>query len=216
MLRGYSAFHHSKLDRPRLNENQWLQCSIQDILEWKRLVFSNKKHVAGKTITASAAGRVGCHCPDQAMAPAAFSRLLLHQQCKWKLSCSRINHEIQKVIQSFEYLSPLLSVAEHSHKKNYSSKSSWCWHSKSNPVCRFAHLYKVQVKFCKQDINSAFMFAAKSSVWWVPGTSEGALSWILLLFLSSGHSGMSAVQNFISLPATVQASTAKTKWQTTL
>lgn len=43
---------------------------------------------------------------------------LPRQQCKWKQSCFRKTRGVRKVIQPSAYLSLLVLVAEHSHKRN--------------------------------------------------------------------------------------------------
>ena len=55
---------------------------------------------------------------------------------------------------------------------------------------------KVKAKFCQQDINSVFMSAAQSLI-----QQHSNMKWHCpeLYFLSSVHSGMPAVQNFLSV-----------------
>lgn len=123
--------------------------------------------------------------------------LLLHQQNKWKRSCSRVNRQSQKSYSILPYLSARVFAAEHSHKENILWSlvgAGTSWATSINVL-----IYKVKVKSCKQDINSVFKFAAKSLIWQVAVTHEVALPWILLTFHPVGIQECQLFMTLLSL-----------------
>lgn len=71
------------------------------------------------------------------------------------------------------------------------------------------YIGKAKEQFCKQDMNSVFVFVARSLIRRVRVTHEVLLPWIFTDFSASGQSAMPAAQDFISLSATGQAFPAK-------
>lgn len=101
MLHEYFAFLHLEHQRPLLLEGWDLikkiiifSASSKAFLS-ENGFFLNHKCVAGKSMTTTTSSFVPL--PWSMLWHQQFSlSLLLHQQCKWKWNCFRINHESQK------------------------------------------------------------------------------------------------------------------------
>ena len=140
--------------------------------------------------------RVWCPYPDSCSGASSFlyCSLLRYQQCNWKQSCSRKSHESQKSHSTLRIYHNLCFVVSIPIRENTfwsvgAGDTSWAM-----PI--YVLISKVKAKFYKQDINSVFMSAAQSLI-----QQHSNMKWHCpeLYFLSSVHSGMPAVQNFLSV-----------------